>query len=450
MSAVPHPGSPSAERTSTRTALGATRSGPEKLEIAKGAEHETKLTKPTFAEWWALVKTAASAWVDDYAPSMGAALSYYMIFSMAPLLLIVISIAGIAFGAEAARGEIFGQLQGLMGADAAKAVEGILANVSKPSEGITATVIGVAVLFVGATSVFGELQTSLDRIWRAPERDKAGGLWSLLRARLFSFGMILGIAFLLMVSLVMGAVIAALGKWWGGVFGDWEVLAQVVNLLVGFVLTTSVFAMIYKIIPRVKVLWHDVLLGAVVTALLFTVGKILIGLYIGKSGVASGFGAAGSLVIVLVWIYYSAQIFLMGAEFTWVYAGTFGSMRGSQPVKNVAISATAADKPGIPSRSSAYEGAGSRTSGGTTDGTNDASTAGTSDGAAAADAAAVDPVHPVAPLSSAAPDDQSPALPSFTGAAALVGVLLALRFVMPRLLRRNTGESFRLRSGIRR
>ena len=405
-------------------------------------------TKPTFAEWRALVKSAASAWIDDYAPSMGAALSYYMIFSMAPLLLIVISIAGIVFGAEAARGEIFGQLQGLMGADAAKAVEGILANVSKPSEGITATVIGVAVLFVGATSVFGELQTSLDRIWRAPERDKAGGLWSLLRARLFSFGMILGIAFLLMVSLVMGAVIAALGKWWGGVFGDWEVLAQGVNLLVGFVLTTSVFAMIYKIIPRVKVLWHDVLLGAVVTALLFTVGKILIGLYIGKSGIASGFGAAGSLVIVLVWIYYSAQIFLMGAEFTWVYAGTFGSMRGSQPVQDVVTASPAADKPGIPLRSlrsTSFEDGGNHTSDGMSHGTND----GTTDGASAA--APVNPARSVTPLSSAASDDdQPPVLPSFTGAAALVGVLLALRFVVPRLLRRPTGESFRLRSGMRR
>ena len=440
MSAVPHSGSPSADRTSTRTAPGPTRSGPEKLKTAKGVEHETTLTtKPTFAEWWALVKIAASAWIDDYAPSMGAALSYYMVFSMAPLLLIVISIAGLAFGAEAARGEIFGQLQGLMGADAAKAVEGILANVSKPTEGITATVIGVVVLFIGATSVFGELQTSLDRIWRAPERDKAGGLWSLLRARLFSFGMILGIAFLLMVSLVMGAVIAALGKWWGGVFGDWEVLAQVVNLLVGFVLTTSVFAMIYKIIPRVKVLWHDVLLGAVVTALLFTVGKILIGLYIGKSGIASGFGAAGSLVIVLVWIYYSAQIFLMGAEFTWVYAGTFGSRRGSLPAQDVATANPAADTPGIPSRSSSsssFDDAGNRTSDGTTDGT----------GAAARG----EPAHSAIPPSSAATDDPSPALPSYTGAAALVGVLLALRFVMPRLLRRNTGESFRLRSGMRR
>ena len=258
---------------------------------------------------------------------MGAALSYYTIFSLAPLLLIVISVAGLFFGADAVRGEIFGQLRGLMGDDAAKAVEAILTTVSKPAESITATVVGIVVLLIGATAVFGELQDSLDRIWRAPVAVKSNGLWGLLRARLLSFGMILGIAFLLMVSLVMGAVMAALGRWWGGAFVGWEVLAQLVNLLVGFALTTTVFAMIYKLMPRVQVRWDDVWLGALVTSLLFTVGKLLIGLYIGKSGVASGFGAAGSLVIILIWVYYSAQIFLIGAEFTWVYAHTFGSLR---------------------------------------------------------------------------------------------------------------------------
>jgi membrane protein len=284
-------------------------------------------SRKKLTDGWRLVKAAASSWSDDYAPSMGAALSYYTVFSMAPLLLIVIAIAGLVFGADAARGEIFGQLRGLMGVDAAKAVEGILVSVSKPSEGITATVIGFAVLLVGATSVFGELQNALDRIWRAPARNKTSSVWSLVRARLLSLGMILGIAFLLMVSLVLGAVMSALGKWWGGWFGDWEVVAQIANLIIGYVLTTGVFAMIYKLMPRVHVRWHDVWLGALVTALLFTIGKFLIGLYIGKSSVASGFGAAGSLVIVLVWVYYSAQIFLMGAEFTWVYARTFGSMR---------------------------------------------------------------------------------------------------------------------------
>ncbi len=277
--------------------------------------------------WWPLIKEAVKAWIDDYAPSMGAALSYYTVFSLAPVLLIVISVAGLIFGAEAARGEIFGQLRGLMGTDAAKAIEDILTSVNKPEEGITGTVVGLVLLFIGATTVFGELQDALDRIWRAPDRDKTSGWWGLIRARLLSFGMILGIAFLLIVSLVLSAATAALGKWWSGAFGSWEVLAQAVNLLVGYGVTTVAFAMIYKIMPRVKIRWHDVWLGAAVTALLFTVGRFLIGLYIGKSGIASGFGAAGSLVVIFVWVYYSAQIFLLGAEFTWVYARRFGSMR---------------------------------------------------------------------------------------------------------------------------
>jgi membrane protein len=281
----------------------------------------------TLSAWWKLAKKAASAWINDYAPSMGAALSYYSVFSMAPLLLIIISIAGLIFGEEAVKGELFGQLRGLLGADGASAVEGLLASVSQPAEGVLATTVGVVVLLVGATSVFGELQDALDRIWRAPGRDSTGGLWALLRARLLSFGMILGIAFLLMISLVLSAAVAAMGKWWSGALGAWEVIAQVVNFAVGFLLTTGVFAMIYKIMPRVSVRWHDVWLGAIVTSLLFTIGRLLIGLYIGKSGVTSGFGAAGSLIVIFVWVYYSAQIFLIGAEFTWVYATTFGSMR---------------------------------------------------------------------------------------------------------------------------
>jgi membrane protein len=294
---------------------------------------------PAVSEWWQLIKRAGQAWLDDYAPSMGAALAYYTVFSLAPLLLIVIAVAGLVFGADAARGEIFGQLRGLMGDDAAKGIEALLASVNKPSEGIAATVIGVVVLMVGATTVFGELQNALDRIWRAPARDKSGGLWSLLRSRLLSFGMIFGMAFLLMVSLLLGAGMAALGKWWSGAFGGWELLAQGVNAVLGFGLTTAVFAFIYKLMPRVKVQWHDVWLGATVTALLFTVGKTLIGLYIGKTGVASGFGAAGSVVIVLVWVYYSAQVFLMGAEFTWVYARTFGSMKAQAQACNAGAAA---------------------------------------------------------------------------------------------------------------
>lgn len=280
--------------------------------------------------WWGLIKKAGASWVDDYAPSMGAALSYYTVFSLAPLLVIVIAIAGLVFGQEAARGEVFAQLSGLLGTDAAKTVEELLNAASKPSQGIPSAVIGVVVLLIGATTVFGELQDALDRIWRAPVREGSTGLWGLLRARVLSFGMILGIAFLLMVSLVMSAAVSALGKWWTPAFGGWEVLAQTINALVGFVFTTVVFAMIYKIMPRVSVRWHDVWLGAAITALLFSVGRMLIGLYIGKTALASGYGAAGSLVVVFVWVYYSAQIFLMGAEFTWVYARTWGSMRDQE------------------------------------------------------------------------------------------------------------------------
>lgn len=280
---------------------------------------------------WVLIKTAVSSWIDDYAPSMGAALAYYTMFSIAPLLLIVISVAGVIFGVEAARGEIFQQLRGLMGEEGALAIQGLLESVSKPSESAAATIAGIALLLIGATTVFAELQDDLDRIWRAPQREKTSGIWNLLRARLLSFGMILGIGFLLIVSLVFSAALSALGRWWAPLFGAWEILAQLINIVIGFALTTAAFALIYKFMPRVSIAWRDVWIGAAVTSLLFTIGKFLIGLYIGKSGVASGFGAAASLAVVLVWVYYSAQIFLLGAEFTWAYAHAHGSRKGQTP-----------------------------------------------------------------------------------------------------------------------
>lgn len=285
---------------------------------------------------WVLAKEAFSSWVEDYGQSMGAALAYYTVFSLAPLLLIVISVAGLIFGADAARGEILGQLRELMGEEAAIAVQGLLQSVSEPAESAVATVVGLAVLLIGATTVFAELQDALDRIWRAPTRSKSGGLWGLLRARFLSFGLILGIGFLLIVSLVFSAALAALQSWWDPVFGGWALLANVVNQVVSFGLTTAAFAMIYKVMPRAHIQWPDVWVGAAVTALLFTVGKYLIGLYIGKSGVTSSFGAAGSLVVVLLWVYYSAQIFLIGAEFTWVYAHTFGSRKGMKRPRRLA------------------------------------------------------------------------------------------------------------------
>ncbi|MDQ2780817.1 MAG: YihY/virulence factor BrkB family protein, partial [Pseudomonadota bacterium] len=285
----------------------------------------TSPSKPN--QIWTLAKQSVTCWIDDYAPSMGAALSFYTVFSLAPMLLIVVAIAGLVFGRDAARGALFEQLNGLMGSEAATAVQGLLAAASKPKEGILATVIGVVVVLVGATTVFGELQDALDRIWRAPAKDKSGGVIRLLRTRFLSFGLILAIAFLLMVSLIVSAVIAALGHWWGPMFGTWEVLAQGVTFAFGLLVTIFGFAMIYKLMPRATVQWHDVWIGAIVTAVLFSVGRLLIGLYIGKSGIASGYGAAGSLVVVFLWVYYSAQIFLLGAEFTWVYATHYGSKR---------------------------------------------------------------------------------------------------------------------------
>lgn len=279
---------------------------------------------------WNLLKSVFNSWLADYAPSMGAALAYYTMFSIAPLLLIVISVAGLFFGEEAARGEIFHQLEGLMGAEGAQAVQGLLESANKPKQGIASTIVGGILLLVGATTVFSELQSDLDRIWRAPQREQSSGILGLLRTRLLSFGMILGLGFLMMVSLIFSAALAAMSKWWGPVFGEWQAVAHLANQLISFGFATLVFAMIYKFMPHVKIEWHDVWIGAFVTALLFTLGKFLISLYIGKAGVSSSFGAAGSLVILLVWVYYSAQIFLLGAEFTWIYSHTYGS-REKQP-----------------------------------------------------------------------------------------------------------------------
>ncbi len=284
---------------------------------------------------YSLIKETLRSWNENYTSSMGAALAYYTLFSIAPLLLIVISVAGAIFGQQAAQGEIVGQLRGLMGDDGARAVEGLLASAGKPGVNVLATLFSAALLLLGATTVFAELQDALDRIWRASARDVSSGLWRLIQARLLSFGMILGIAFLLMVSLVFSAAIAALGKWWGPYFAAWETMLMLINDLVSFAMFTVSFALIYKIMPRARIAWRDVWIGATVTAMLFDIGKLLIGLYIGKSAIASGFGAAASLVVLLVWVYYSAQIFLLGATFTWVYAHRLGSRREKDTLRNV-------------------------------------------------------------------------------------------------------------------
>jgi membrane protein len=282
---------------------------------------------PNALEMRRMLQESVAAWSADYAPSMGAALSYYTIFSIAPLLVIVIAIAGLAFGEQAASGAIFEQLRGMVGDSGANAVQGLVQSASKPAASIFAAITGFLTLLLGATSVLGELQSALDRIWRAPPETRKG-LFSMIRARALSVGMILVIGFLLLVSLVASAAVIALGEWWGPAFGRMRWLLEALNFTVSFAAVTALFAMIYKILPRVRIGWRDVWIGAAVTAILFTVGKFLIGLYLGKSGVTSGFGAAGSVVVLLVWVYYSAQIFLLGAEFTAIYAYRHGSLRG--------------------------------------------------------------------------------------------------------------------------
>ncbi len=274
----------------------------------------------------ALGRAAFNAWLEDHAPSMGAALAYYTLFSIAPLLLIVISVAGIWFGPDAARGEIFGQLSGLVGTAGASTIQELLQSVNKPAGGVAATLLGLVLMLVGATTVFAELQDALDRIWRAPAR-VGSGLWTLLRSRLLSFGLILGFGFLMVVSLTLSAGLSAIQTWWTPRMAGWELVLSIANQSLSFAMVTLIFAMIYKLMPRARIEWRDVAVGSFATSILFAWGKWMIGLYIGSSGVSSGFGAAGSLVALLVWVYFSAQIFLLGAEFTWVYAHALGSRR---------------------------------------------------------------------------------------------------------------------------
>ncbi|HYW57319.1 MAG TPA: YihY/virulence factor BrkB family protein [Polaromonas sp.] len=276
--------------------------------------------------FYQLAKKSVFAWIDDYAPSMGAAISYYTVFSIAPLLLIVIAVAGLVWGRDAVQGEIVAQLSGLIGDEGAKGVEALIKSANKPAKGLVATGVSIVVLIIGATTVFAELQSALDRVWQVPEEQKKrSGIWDTLRSRLLSLGFILGLAFLLAVSLVVSAGLAAFGGWANGLLPGWEVLLQIINMLISLGVATVLFAMIFKIMPQAKVSWRDVWIGAAVTAVLFEIGKALIGLYIGKSSVTSSFAAAGSLVVLLLWVYYSAQIFLLGAEFTWVYAHEHGS-----------------------------------------------------------------------------------------------------------------------------
>lgn len=281
---------------------------------------------------WQLLKATVMQWIEDQPFQLAAALSYYTLFSLAPLLVIVIAIAGFAFGQEAAQNRIVETLQGLLGRESAQAIQEMVHNASnKPKTGIFSTVLGVVFLLFGAGGVVGQLQTSLNTVWGVTP--KAGqGVWGFVRQRFISFAMVLGIGFLLLVSLAVSALMTGFTQVLGNVLGATAVLVHALDLIISFGFVTALFAMIYKYLPDVRIEWRDVWVGAALTSLLFTIGKFLIGLYLGTSGVTSTYGAAGSLISVLLWVYYSSLIFFLGAEFTQVYAREYGS--GVVPAEN--------------------------------------------------------------------------------------------------------------------
>ncbi|MDB4982850.1 MAG: Ribonuclease [Myxococcales bacterium] len=280
--------------------------------------------KRLFGNAFRLLKRAGAEWNNDKAPRLGASLSYYTIFALAPVLVLVIAVAGLVVGSKAAEGRIVEQLSGLLGTQAAEAIQTMLQKANHSGGGVIATIVGFVTLLVGATGVMIELQDSLNTVWKVVAKP-GRGLKGILRDRLLSFGIVLGFGFLLLVSLVLSAGVAVLGAWIGGMIPGWLVIGYLLSYVISLGLVALVLAAIFKILPDVKISWRDVWVGALVTSVLFHLGKFGISVYIGKAGVGSSFGAAGSLAILLVWIYYSSQIVLFGAEFTRVYADEYGS-----------------------------------------------------------------------------------------------------------------------------
>ena len=271
-----------------------------------------------------LLRATFSKWNDDHAQGLGAALAFYTVFSLAPLLLIVIAIAALVFGQDAAEGHIIGQIQGFVGEDSARAIQGMLEHARTPSTGLIATGVALVTLLFGASGVFAQLQEALNIVWGV-EAKPGLGIIQTLKARFISFVTVLGTGFLLLVSLVLSAGLAAMGDTLEALLLAPEAMLQAINFFVSFVVITLLFAMIYRVLPDVAIQWNDVWVGAGITSLLFTLGKFLIGVYLGKSQVGLAYGAAGSLIVVLLWVYYASQIFLFGAEFTAVYAASHGS-----------------------------------------------------------------------------------------------------------------------------
>jgi membrane protein len=283
---------------------------------------------------WGVARDTVSDWITHNASSLGAALAFYTLFSIAPILVIAMAVAGSFFGPNVAETQVLDEMRGLLGDAGAKAVQSLLASAHQSGLKGIAAAIGVVTLLVGATSVFGELQNTLDYIWKSPSKSSVAW-WRILRSRILSVGLILGVGFLLLVSLIMSAALSALGAWLQTYLVQWSVILPALDLVLSLGLTTVLFAMIYKYVPREDLAWGDVWIGGLVTACLFSVGKLLIGLYLGRSSLSSAYGAAGSVMVLLLWIYYSAQIFLLGAEFTHVFTYALGSRshRRGRPVR---------------------------------------------------------------------------------------------------------------------
>ena len=295
-----------------------------KEEMIQAPPHGIKRLKIVMLE-------SLNSWVDHRASSKGAALAFYTLFSLTPILVLAIAIAGFIFGVDAARGEIVTQVQGMVGPNGAEAIQALLAAARDPTSGLMATIVASVLLVVGATSVFAELKGSLDELWGVG-KSQDSGLMGLVKTRLLSFGLVLVLAFLLLVSLVVSAALTLMEQRADGMLGISAAFLTTISSIISFGVIACMFAVIYKTLPDAPLTWRDVWIGAAFTAGLFSLGKYVIGLYLGNSGVASSFGAAGSLIALLLWVYYSAQIFFLGAEFTRHYALWMGSLQ-NDPAK---------------------------------------------------------------------------------------------------------------------
>ncbi len=287
-------------------------------------QRDKKAPRLNFKTLGGLLKETFDEWNEDKASRLAAALAYYTIFSLAPLLIIAIAIAGSIFGEEAARGEIVGQIQGLVGKSGAEVIETAIQNANKPATGTIASLISIVALLFGATGVFSQLRDALNTIWEVqpkPGRPVKG----FIRQNILSFSMVLGIGFLLLVSLIISAVLAGINSYFSNLLPGFDIMWQIANFIISFVVTALLFAMMFKFLPDAKITWGDVLIGGAITSLLFSIGRFLLGAYLGNGSFGSTYGAAGSLVVILAWVYYAAQILFFGAEFTQVYAKKYGS-----------------------------------------------------------------------------------------------------------------------------